>query len=159
MTYCLGNTKQKLLSILHSSDDISTVNLLQYFITSFVFNSTYNITMTKRSHIYGLLQERRNSIANALGLRLSCNNTLIYTDIMMSDICVSKLVVTGSDKGLLNYLSRKSIWKYPRNMSFCSGPWFNIKMTSYQYRKSHCGDDSDETILRPSHLHSGQGSV
>ena len=27
------------------------------------------------------------------------------------------------------------------------GPWFNIKMTSYQYRKSHCGD---KTILRPS---------
>ena len=33
-----------------------------------------------------------------------------------------------------------------------TGPWFNIKMTSYQYRKSHCGD---KTILRPSYLHSG----
>ena len=32
------------------------------------------------------------------------------------------------------------------------GPWFNIKMTSYQYRKSHCGD---KTILRPSYLHNG----
>ena len=32
------------------------------------------------------------------------------------------------------------------------GPRFNIKMTSYQYRKSHCGD---KTILRPSYLHSG----
>ena len=31
-------------------------------------------------------------------------------------------------------------------------PWFNIKMTSYQYRKSHCGD---KTILRPSYLHNG----
>ena len=28
--------------------------------------------------------------------------------------------------------------------------WFNIKMSSYQYRKSHCGD---KTILRPSYLH------
>ena len=28
--------------------------------------------------------------------------------------------------------------------------WFNKKMTSYQYRKSHCGD---RTILRPSYLH------
>ena len=28
-----------------------------------------------------------------------------------------------------------------------SGPWFNIKMSSYHYRKSHCGD---KTILRPS---------
>ena len=33
-----------------------------------------------------------------------------------------------------------------------SGPWFNIKMLSYQYRKSHCGD---KTILRPSYLHNG----
>ena len=33
-----------------------------------------------------------------------------------------------------------------------SGPWFNIKMTSYQYRRSHCGD---KTILRPSYLHNG----
>ena len=32
------------------------------------------------------------------------------------------------------------------------GLWFNIKMTSYQYRKSHCGD---KTILRPSYLHNG----
>ena len=32
------------------------------------------------------------------------------------------------------------------------GGWFNIKMTSYQYRKSHCGD---KTILRPSYLHNG----
>ena len=30
--------------------------------------------------------------------------------------------------------------------------WFNIKMTSYQYRKSHCGD---KTILRPSYIHNG----
>ena len=30
--------------------------------------------------------------------------------------------------------------------------WFNIKMSSYQYRKSHCGD---KTLLRPSYLHNG----
>ena len=49
-------------------------------------------------------------------------------------------------------------WLRPKytlgNASFrmCSGPRFNIKMTSYQYRKSHCGD---KTILRPSYLHNG----
>ena len=32
------------------------------------------------------------------------------------------------------------------------GGWFNINMSSYQYRKSHCGD---KTILRPSYLHNG----
>ena len=30
------------------------------------------------------------------------------------------------------------------------GPWFNIKMLSYQYRKSHCGD---KTVVRSSYLH------
>ena len=33
-----------------------------------------------------------------------------------------------------------------------AGPRFNNKMTSYQYRKSHCGD---KKILRPSYLHNG----
>ena len=33
-----------------------------------------------------------------------------------------------------------------------SGPWFNIKISSYQYRKSHCGD---KTVVRPSYLHNG----
>ena len=31
-----------------------------------------------------------------------------------------------------------------------SGSWFNIKITPYRHRKSHCGD---KTILRPSYLH------
>ena len=33
-----------------------------------------------------------------------------------------------------------------------AGPWFNIKMSHYRYRKSHC---VDKTILRPSYLHNG----
>ena len=33
-----------------------------------------------------------------------------------------------------------------------AGPWFNIKMPSYQYRKSHCGD---KTVVRSSYLHHG----
>ena len=32
------------------------------------------------------------------------------------------------------------------------GPWFNIKMSSYQYRKSHCGD---KTVVRSSYPHNG----
>ena len=31
-----------------------------------------------------------------------------------------------------------------------AGPQFNIKTSSYQYRKSHCGD---KTVVRSSHLH------
>ena len=33
-----------------------------------------------------------------------------------------------------------------------SGPWFNIKMSSCRYRKSHCGD---KTAVRSSYLHNG----
>ena len=59
---------------------------------------------------------------------------------------------------------KRNSWRYPflRNLNKMSlyvlwswswpGPWFNIKMSSYQYRKSHCGD---KTILRPSYLHNG----
>ena len=37
-------------------------------------------------------------------------------------------------------------------LSSYPGPWFNIKMLSYQYRKSHCGD---KTVARSSYLHNG----
>ena len=55
---------------------------------------------------------------------------------------------------------KKIIKSWHRNTFWITGPlwgestgaWFNIKMTSYQYRKSHCGD---KTILRPSYLHNG----
>ena len=33
-----------------------------------------------------------------------------------------------------------------------TGPWFNIRVSSYQYRKSHCGD---KTVVRSSYLHNG----
>ena len=42
--------------------------------------------------------------------------------------------------------------KYWRYFSGDTGRWFNIKMSSYQYRKSHGGD---KTILWSSYLHNG----
>ena len=41
---------------------------------------------------------------------------------------------------------------YPLWYAWLPEDWFNIKMSSYQYRNSHYGD---ETILRPSYLHNG----
>ena len=38
------------------------------------------------------------------------------------------------------------------NVKETSGSQFNIKMSSYQYRKSHCGD---KTVVRSSYLHNG----
>ena len=37
-------------------------------------------------------------------------------------------------------------------LEISTGPWFNIKMSSYQYRKSHCGD---KMVIRSSYLHNG----
>ena len=45
----------------------------------------------------------------------------------------------------LHHVAVFFIWMRP-------GPRFSIKMSSYQYRKSHCGD---KTIWRPSYLHNG----
>ena len=55
-----------------------------------------------------------------------------------------------SDNGLLPVCNHAITWNSHDLLS--AGPRFNIKMTSYQYRKSHCGD---KTILRPSYLHNG----
>ena len=46
---------------------------------------------------------------------------------------------------ILRYFSQYHVCWWPRG-------WINIKMSSNQYRKSHCGD---KTILRPSYLHNG----
>ena len=58
-----------------------------------------------------------------------------------------------------NPFCSNSIHNLPVPTYFCKshnrtapGPWFNKKMSSYQYRKSHCGD---KTILRLSYLHNG----
>ena len=55
----------------------------------------------------------------------------------------SPALLRNMEKCLKMILKKYLIAWYP-------GPQFNIKMTSYQYRKFHCGD---KTILRPSYLH------
>ena len=43
--------------------------------------------------------------------------------------------------------------KYRNHLPWLTaGSWFNIKMSSYQYRNSHCGD---KTVVRSSYLHNG----
>ena len=44
-------------------------------------------------------------------------------------------------------MSTWSLWRFGQKEP---GPWFNIKMLYYQYRKSHCGV---KTVLRSSYLH------
>ena len=47
------------------------------------------------------------------------------------------------------HITAGHLWKTIHQLP---GPWFNIKMSSYQYRKSHCGD---KTVVRSSYLHNG----
>ena len=61
-------------------------------------------------------------------------------------ICFVVIILrsTGGFKSLI--LPRKFTQVY------LPGPRFNIKISSYQYRKSHCGDN---TVVRSSYLHNG----
>ena len=64
----------------------------------------------------------------------------------------------NQSRGYFNYGRPLHIWPpaVPRLAARPSQsnprPWFNIKMSSYQYRKSHCGD---KTVVRSSYLHNG----
>ena len=60
-----------------------------------------------------------------------------------SDLC-HHMVKLPTNEGFHSHPSGVIHWQ--------SGPWFNIKMSSYQYRKSHCGD---KTVVRSSYLHNG----
>ena len=53
---------------------------------------------------------------------------------------VSTLIATADDERKL----QRPQWR--------PWPWFNIKMSSYEYRKSHCGG---KTVVRSSSLHNG----
>ena len=76
--------------------------------------------------------------------------------------CPSANETTLNDMGKSITSSRKGCYDYNKtkhNKIICilygmySGPWFNIKMSSYQYRKYHCGDKMG--IRSSYHLHNG----
>ena len=51
-----------------------------------------------------------------------------------------------------NYTPQNTVICASLSMLYIPGPWFNIKMPSYQSRKSHYGD---KTVIRSSYLHNG----
>ena len=62
---------------------------------------------------------------------------------------------TPTNKGICFGFLNGTMWKLTNLLTLLllrPGPWFNIKMSSYRYRKSHCGD---KTVIRPSYLHNG----
>ena len=66
----------------HFADDIfKCISLNGNLVLWFIFTWNFEVLtcqLASKEHIYGLMQERRYSIANALELRLLCTNPLIY---------------------------------------------------------------------------------
>ena len=63
-------------------------------------------------------------------------------------ICVLKNTVVESVQRICSSIK----WHWSHGQLMTAGSWFNMKMSSYQYRKSHCGD---KTVVRSSYLHNG----
>ena len=95
-------------------------------------------------------QPMRDDITMLCGLSLSVpiprltpaqwDSTTVFTWSKSARSLFSFVCILLEDKWVLGSPGFKSWWHQLR-----SGPGFNIKMTFYQYRKSHCGD---KTILR-----------
>ena len=120
------------------------------------------------------MQERHNSSALATELRLTCTNPSDVTrvfivpwskwiqkrhyitrshDINVSSLYISFIVISISYPHGENMLPMSMFVQYCITQNqITSRLWFNIKMSSYQYRKSHCGD---KTVVRLSYLHNG----
>ena len=64
-------------------------------------------------------------------------------------------MTTDDRQGVSNHRQLDSLFEFAPGTSKNNnkiGAWFNIKMSSYQYRKSHCGD---KAVVRSSYLHNG----
>ena len=68
-------------------------------------------------------------------------------------LCHSSVVIVYSYLAWNRPIPHSVLAKWSaESLTWIPGPWFNIKMSSYQYRKSHCGD---KTVVRASYLHNG----
>ena len=83
---------------------------------------------------------QKNTFCTKWWLMASCSTLTVLSKFGLNIHTIHCVLLTGS-----GHWQMKSV--VPG-----AGPWFNIKMTFYQHRKSHCGD---KTILRPSYLHNG----
>ena len=79
---------------------------------------------------------------------------LLALDIFMCQMYLTVLYQTGTWVEQINIRAIRGLQTHISCLqdSMRPGPWFNIKMPSYQYRISHCGD---KTIWWPSYLHNG----
>ena len=78
----------------------------------------------------------------------------------LGNTCLWSITASPNKMNMSNFFlnrghERKQVWWCKCVgcwISLTSGPLFTIKLSSYQYRKSHCGD---KTVVRSSYLHNG----
>ena len=70
----------------------------------------------------------------------------------LTSIGISIIKIRQFHNSLILIIKITLTWKISFTLKQGPGGWFNIKMSSHKYRKSHCGD---KTILRLSYLHNG----
>ena len=97
-------------------------------------------------------QERKNMMTSLNG------NTFRITDPLWEEstsdrwISFTKGQWCGVMFPLMSACANNRINSWEAGELRCPGPWFNIKTSSYQYRKSHCGD---KTVVRSPYLQNG----
>ena len=105
--------------------------------------------LLSRKRLWICLQNDADSIFKCIFLTW---NLYIYIEISLRFVCESPIENTSPfvEEMIWHQIVDKPLPEPLLTQS--SGGWFNIKMSSYQYRKSHCGD---KTVVRSSYLHNG----
>ena len=89
---------------------------------------------------------------NTINFR-ACHPGDHYWDCYPGALSLRQVTAIYLKTGPVNFIYRCLIFKgVPETWLHIPGPRFNIKMSSYQYRKSHCGE---KTVVRSSYLHNG----
>ena len=70
----------------------------------------------------------------------------------MCELCPSSYHPSFQAIHLIRDVVQQCVLEERKHNNNQHGPWFNIKMLSYQYRKSYCGD---KTVVRSSYLPNG----
>ena len=87
---------------------------------------------------------------------VAASGVLVVASDVQCDSSLFLLEIVGSTKLLMPAGARTktsvSLITQVAVLWWTPGPWFNIKMSSYQYMKSHCGD---KTVVRSSYLYNG----
>ena len=104
--------------------------------------------------ITGMMASQITSLTIVLLKRLFGRRSKKTSKLRVPGLCARKSSATGEFLAQMasNVESVSIGWCHHVLVKWVPGSRFNIKMSSYLYRKSHCGD---KTVVRSSYLHNG----